>query len=507
MNVNIYENIERLLLYGLKKELISQWDLDYSRNQILHVLRLDDRQAAPSIREVPETPIEILAEMTKWALEKDVIEKDDITYHDRFDTKIMGCIAPRPSEVISHFYTLYQKVSPMAATRFYYKFSKDIHYVRTDRISQNKKWDVHTEYGTLEVTINLPKPEKGSSPIVVDKQLTGNHYPTCLLCKENVGFAGKANHPARQNLRIIPLRLSGEQWYLQFSPYIYYNEHVVVFSEEHQPMNISRKTFVRLLEFVEKFPHYFLGSNADLPIVGGSILSHDHYQGGNYDFPMAKASSEYSFDLRKYPDLKAEIIKWPMSVIRLRGKHRAQLVEAADDILTGWKQYEDPEAEIYAYTGDSPHNTITPIARRKGELFELDLVLRNNRTTNEHPEGLFHVPAEFHSIKKENIGLIEAMGLAVLPGRLSLELDALAEVLPSELAEIHIRENESIAKHLHWALKIKEKHPQLSKDNVSVILEEEVGEVFISILESAGVFKRHEKGRAAFRRFIDSIQS
>jgi UDPglucose--hexose-1-phosphate uridylyltransferase len=331
-------------------------------------------------------------------------------------------------------------------------------------------------------------------------------YPKCLLCKENEGYAGRVNHPARQNLRVIPLELSGEQWYLQFSPYVYYNEHAIVFSSEHRPMKISKKTFERILEFVEKFPHYFLGSNADLPIVGGSILSHDHFQGGKHDFPMAKAEMEKEYRFPSFPNVKAGIVKWPMSVIRLQSENRHELVHLADHILQCWKDYSDESVGIYAFTGDTPHNTITPIARRRGHLFELDLVLRNNRTSEEHPLGIFHPHQEVHHIKKENIGLIEVMGLAILPGRLKEELKTLADCLLKENYIEEIEKHQDIIKHLNWAITVKQKHPELNETNVLEILRQEVGLVFATILEHAGVFKRDKNGQNAFVRFIETVR-
>ncbi|WP_088102710.1 UDP-glucose--hexose-1-phosphate uridylyltransferase [Halalkalibacter urbisdiaboli] len=505
MGVNIHEQIERLLQYGLQKELISPWDLEYSRNQLLQVLQLDEPEVVEAKNEKLETPVEILEKIMEWAGANGRLEEDTVTYHDLLDTKIMGCLTGRPSEVIQAFYHKYDKESPKEATKAFYEFSKNVHYIRTDRIAKNEHWYAPTDYGDFEITINLSKPEKDPKAIAAAKNLKSSYYPECLLCKENVGYEGRVNHPARQNLRVIPLTLTQEQWYLQFSPYVYYNEHAIVFLGEHKPMKISRKTFARLLQFVEQFPHYFLGSNADLPIVGGSILSHDHFQGGSHDFPMAKAPIEKQFELKLFPKVKAGIVKWPMSVVRLQGTSQEELIEAANMILEKWKNYEDRSVQIHAFTDETPHNTITPIARRRGELFELDLVLRNNRTTDEHPDGLFHPHAEVHHIKKENIGLIEVMGLAVLPGRLQTELKELANVLLKSNAEEQISSNEEIAKHLSWALQVKESHPEMTCDNVLKILRDEVGQVFAEILEHAGVFKRNLEGEMAFKRFMESI--
>ena len=505
MSVNIHEQIERLLQYGLQKDLIAKWDIDYCRNQLIQTLNLTEAEPVEIKKEQLDSPVTILAEMITWAVNTKLIQKNTVTYQDLFDTQIMGCLTARPSEVISTFYDSYQNTSPEAATKAFYAFSKDVHYIRTDRIAKNEHWFSSTEYGDLEITVNLSKPEKDPKAIAAAKEFASSSYPTCLLCKENVGFAGRVNHPARQNLRIIPMTLMQEQWFLQFSPYVYYNEHAIVFKGEHEPMQISKKTFERLLEFVEQFPHYFLGSNADLPIVGGSILTHDHFQGGSHDFPMAKARVEQAFPLNKFPGIKAGIVKWPMSVIRLQGESREQLVKAADYILHSWKKYEDRSAEIHAFTGEEPHNTITPIARRRGGLFEIDLVLRNNRTTAEHPDGLFHPHAQVHHIKKENIGLIEVMGLAVLPGRLKEELQELAEVLLTNNVEEELKTRKNIVKHFEWALNIKAKHSNISNENVLSILQEEVGFIFATILEHAGVFKRNEEGIKAFNRFVQSL--
>ncbi|WP_100406518.1 UDP-glucose--hexose-1-phosphate uridylyltransferase [Bacillus solitudinis] len=506
VSVNIHKQIERLLQYGLKKDLITNWDIEYSRNQLLKILDLDEAEPVTIQNENLETPVDILGEILKWAVEHHRLEENTVTYHDLLDTQIMGCLTARPSEVIKDFYKKYHE-SPEEATKLFYDFSKNVHYIRTDRIAKNEHWYAPTEYGDLEITINLSKPEKDPKAIAAAKNLKSSSYPKCLLCKENVGFEGRVNHPARQNLRIIPLTLTKEQWYLQFSPYVYYNEHAIVFLGEHEPMKISKKTFARLLEFIEQFPHYFLGSNADLPIVGGSILSHDHFQGGSHDFPMAKAPIEKSFTVNAYPGVSAGIVKWPMSVVRLQGDSQEQLIHAAEYILESWKQYEDRSVDIYAFTGEIPHNTITPIARRRVELFEIDLVLRNNRTTEEHPDGLFHPHAEVHHIKKENIGLIEVMGLAVLPGRLQEELSELADVLLDEKAKQKIEQNEIISKHAGWALRVRESHPELSGSNVLNILHDEVGQVFAKILEHAGVFKRDLEGQAAFEKFMHSLNS
>jgi UDPglucose--hexose-1-phosphate uridylyltransferase len=506
MPLNISAEIGRLIQYGLKKGLISKWDVDYTRNRILEVLCLDDIEKVEVEDEDLNSPVEILEKILDWAAVNGRLEESTVTYRDLFDTKIMGCFAARPSEIIRTFYEEYNQKGPETATNHFYRFSQDIHYIRTDRIAKNEHWFTSTPYGDLEITINLSKPEKDPKAIAAARLLKQSTYPECLLCKENEGYAGRVNHPARQNLRVIPIELAGEQWYFQFSPYVYYNEHAIVFSAEHVPMKISKKTFERILEFVAKFPHYFLGSNADLPIVGGSILSHDHFQGGKHDFPMAKAEIEQEFSFSAFPNVKAGIVKWPMSVIRLQGENRYELIELADYILQKWKGYSDESVDIQAFSGDTPHNTITPIARRRENLFELDLVLRNNRTSEEHPLGIFHPHQEVHHIKKENIGLIEVMGLAILPGRLKEELKTLAECLVHDNYVEQIRKHPNIIKHLDWAIAVKQKYPNLNEANVLKILREEVGLVFMTILEHAGVFKRNKEGKEAFERFIETIR-
>ena len=499
MPVNIHLQIERLIQFAIKKQLIDATDKDYSRNLILDVLGLDEAIEVTVESEEFDSPVEILEEMLDWAADRGLLQENTVTYRDLLDTKIMGCLVPRPSEVQRIFQGKYQQ-DPKEATEYFYQLSKQSHYIRTDRIAKNEHWYSPTEYGDMEITINLSKPEKDPKAIAAAKLLKESSYPKCLLCKENVGYAGRVNHPARQNLRTIPVTLNDEGWYLQYSPYVYYHEHSILFRGDHVPMKISKQTFTRLLAFVHQYPHYFVGSNADLPIVGGSILSHDHFQGGFHDFPMAKAEIEQKFESRQYPDVVVGIVKWPMSVVRLQSTNRQSIVELADHILQVWKGYSDHEVEIHAYTDDTPHNTITPIARRNGELFELDLVLRNNRTSDEHPFGIFHPHAEVHHIKKENIGLIEVMGLAVLPGRLLEELKLLADALVS-----HDFRNEEIAKHLEWAERLKQKYEVINEENVHTILKDEVGIVFSNILEHAGVFKRNDKGNEAFVKFIENV--
>ncbi|WP_370297838.1 UDP-glucose--hexose-1-phosphate uridylyltransferase [Ammoniphilus sp. YIM 78166] len=506
MTESIYTHVQRLLQYGIKKKLITEWDLDLTRNAILDVLGLRDWDVIEMGEEEEPSLFSILNSILDWAEAQGKLEADSITYRDLLDTKIMGCLVPRASEVIRTFNDAYEQRGPEAATQYFYEFSQDVHYIRTDRIAKNQHWLGPTEYGDMEITINLSKPEKDPIAIAAERNMIQRStYPECLLCKENVGYAGRVNHPARQNHRIIPVELADELWYFQYSPYVYYNEHCIVFSEEHKPMKISKKTFERLLGFVEKFPHYFIGSNADLPIVGGSILSHDHFQGGNHEFPMAKAPVEKEFSFREYPDVKAGIVRWPMSVIRLSGNNPNDLVELGAYILACWTTYSDESVDILSHTEGIPHNTITPIARRRGTSFELDLVLRNNRTNDEHPLGIFHPHQEVHHIKKENIGLIEVMGLAVLPGRLKEELRILGECLISDDPVQEIETYPEVMKHLHWALGIKQSHPQLNPANVQQILQQEVGNIFSKVLEHAGVFKRDLAGNQAFVRFLHSI--
>lgn len=503
--MNVYKSIERLLQYGLNKQLFKEMDKDYVRNQLLHVLNLDDYEESIVEEEVYESPVPTLNDLLNWAEQNGHLSNSSVTERDLLDTALMGCLTGRPSEVYNQFQQQMEREGIEAATKGFYDFSKAIHYIRTDRIAKNESWFTETEYGNLEITINLSKPEKDPKEIAAAKHAKQANYPKCLLCKENVGFAGRVNHPARQNLRTIPLQLGDENWHLQFSPYVYYNEHAIVFKEKHEPMKITKNTFERLLKFVKKFPHYFLGSNADLPIVGGSILSHDHFQGGKHEFPMAKADYETTFTIDRYPSVKAGIVKWPMSVIRLQGESVTEMTEAAYYIFQRWTGYSDDSVGIHAFSNDTPHNTITPIARKRDGKFELDLVLRNNRTNEEHPDGIFHPHKDVHHIKKENIGLIEVMGLAVLPGRLQEELQELADALCSASPEKVILENEKIAKHSEWALKVGKKYTTLNDDNTLSILQEEVGLIFLEILKHAGVYKRDAAGRKAFRDFAHSL--
>ncbi|MFY2223665.1 UDP-glucose--hexose-1-phosphate uridylyltransferase [Bacillus altitudinis] len=504
MTIDIFEKLEQLIQYGINKELISPLDMDYTRNRLLEVLGLDDAEA----RTVSgDSDLEdILMPMLDWAVETGLIPDGTDTYRDLLDAKIMGCLVAPPSVIYAKFEEKRKHCGPKAATSWFYEMQQHAHYIHTGRIAKNVQWFTPTEDGELEITINLSKPEKDPKAIAEAKQLSQKQYPLCLLCKENVGFGGRINHPARQNHRIIPVTLTNESWFMQFSPYVYYNEHCIVFKGEHEPMQISKKTFERLLSFISIYPHYFIGSNADLPIVGGSILSHDHFQGGAHEFPMAKAKMEEVFSLEKFPRVKAGIVKWPMSVIRLQSSDQQTLAEAADFILHEWKMYSDPEAGLFSHTGETPHNTITPIARRHGDEYELDLVLRNNRTDKQHPGGIFHPHKEVHHIKKENIGLIEVMGLAVLPGRLAEELSQLKAALLSKHPLEEIKACPSIMKHESWAERLIEENT-FTKDNVEAILQKEIGLIFSRILAQAGVFKRTEQGKTAFKRFIQTLHT
>ncbi len=447
---------------------------------------------------------EILGRMCDYACEHGLIAEDSVVYRDLFDTKIMGMLMPRPSEVIRRFRELYETESPMAATDYYYKLSKDSDYIRRYRICKDMKWIASTQYGDLDITINLSKPEKDPKAIAAAKNAKQSGYPKCLLCRENEGYAGRVNHPARQNHRIIPVTINGSQWGFQYSPYVYYNEHCIVFNFQHVPMKIDHAAFCKLFDFVKQFPHYFVGSNADLPIVGGSILSHDHFQGGHYEFAMAKAPVERQFAVHGFEDVEAGVVKWPMSVIRLSGTDTDRIIALADMILDKWRGYTDEGAFIYAYTGNEPHNTITPIARKRGEKFELDLVLRNNITTEEHPLGVYHPHAKLHHIKKENIGLIEVMGLAVLPARLK---DEMAQLKAAMLSGANLREDAVLAKHADWVDEFSSKYGNIDVGNIDSVIETEIGLVFMEVLEDAGVYKRTPEGQEAFGRFIQYVSN
>ena len=489
--------IESLISYAMNKGLALPEDHTVLLNKLLEVLAMDGYE--PSEEPQSGDLEEILSGILDYACEKGLCE-DNITARDLFDTKIMGILTPMPREVIAIFNELY-KQDPVKATDWYYNFSCDTDYIRRYRIAKDMRWKYQSPYGEMDITINLSKPEKDPKAIAAAKLAPQSGYPKCQLCPENEGYAGRMNHPARQNHRIIPIRVDGSDWCLQYSPYVYYNEHCIVFNKEHIPMKIDRSAFRKLLSFVEAFPHYFVGSNADLPIVGGSILSHEHFQGGHYTFAMETAPVEQELSFPGYEDVKAGIVAWPMSVIRLTGAEPERLTDLADKILTAWRGYSDESADILAITGDEPHNTITPIARRRGENFELDLVLRNNRTTEEHPLGLFHPHADKHHIKKENIGLIEVMGLAVLPSRLKKELSDLAEAI---LAGKDIASDEVLGKHTAWVNEIRSR-VTFTPENAMDILLQETGRVFSEVLEDAGVYKCTPAGRDAFLKFVQSV--
>ncbi|MCI9428321.1 MAG: UDP-glucose--hexose-1-phosphate uridylyltransferase [Eubacterium sp.] len=508
----IQERVLDLVDYGLATGLIEEADKCFTTNRLLELFGLDEleddiaaahKKKDGLTREAAEASLEdILKDMLDYAYENGIAKENSIVYRDLLDTKIMSLLTPRPSEVIAKFQKLYEK-DPKEATDYFYTLSRDTDYIRRYRIKKDLKWTTETAYGTLDITVNLSKPEKDPKAIAAAKLAKQSGYPKCLLCRENEGYAGRVNHPARQNHRIIPVTINQSGWYFQYSPYVYYNEHCIVFNSDHTPMKIERATFGKLLDFVEQFPHYFVGSNADLPIVGGSILSHDHFQGGNYEFAMAKAPVEQEISFAGFEDVKAGIVKWPMSVIRLDCHSKDRLIDLADKILNAWRGYTDKEAYIFAETDNEPHNTITPIARKRGELFELDLVLRNNITTEEHPMGLYHPHAKLHHIKKENIGLIEVMGLAVLPARLKDEMASLQEAV---LSGADLRADETLAKHADWAEEFLPKYESVTKENIEGIIQKEIGLVFSEVLEDAGVYKCTSEGRAAFLRFIDSVK-
>ena len=495
----IDKSIRKLVCYGLEKELFTKRDEVYVTNRLLEILGLDEYDCSEDFSDVCLE--ETLAELLDYAAGKGLTE-DSVVYRDLFDTRLMGALMPRPSEVTDKFNELYS-VSPKAATDYFYKLSQDSDYIRRYRVEKDIKWVTATEYGDLDITINLSKPEKDPKAIAAAKNAPQAGYPKCMLCRECEGYAGRVNFPARQNHRVIPVRINGRDWCFQYSPYVYYNEHCIVFNSMHTPMAINRDTFKKLLDFVRQFPHYFVGSNADLPIVGGSILSHDHFQGGNYTFAMAKAPVERPLVFDGFEDVKAGIVKWPMSVIRTSSEDPERLTELADKILKAWRGYTDESAFIFAETDGEPHNTITPIARKRESLYELDLVLRNNITTKEHPLGVYHPHAELHHIKKENIGLIEVMGLAVLPSRLKGEMAALEQGM---LENRDISSDEQLAKHAEWAEDIKKRHPDINSGNISGIIRDEIGHVFAKVLEHAGVYKRTPEGTAAFIRFAESVK-
>ena len=499
-NETILKRIRQLTAYVEANGLIDPLDRIYAHNTLISALDLNAYEDIPCDMDAPLE--EILSDINDFAFENGLIPDNGVTQRDLFDAKIMGLLTPRPSEVIAKFRELYND-DPAKATDWYYAFSRATDYIRTYRIKKDLKWDVPSVYGDIDITINLSKPEKDPKAIAAAKNLPQSSYPKCALCPENEGYAGNLRAAARQNHRIIPITIAGEPWKFQYSPYVYYNEHCIALSDEHSPMQIERDTFRRLLDFEEIFPHYFIGSNADLPIVGGSILSHNHFQGGHYTFAMEKAPVEKEISFKGFEDIKAGLVKWPMSVIRISGTDKERLVELADKILVAWRGYTDEAAFVYAETEGEPHNTITPIARRRDGAFELDLVLRNNITTEEHPLGVYHPHAELHNIKKENIGLIEVMGLAVLPARLKAEMETLEDVI---LSGASVSSNETVAKHADWFDKFKANYT-FTRENTAEILRAEIGKTFVCVLEDAGVYKCTEEGRAAFLRFIDALNA
>ena len=495
----LYKNIKKLVEYGIRTGLTPECERIYTTNLLLELFKEDDYEDV-SI-EGEELDLEqILKELLDEAVARGLVE-DSVVFRDLFDTKLMNCLLPRPAQVQKTFWEEYEK-SPEAATAFFYKFSQDSDYIRRYRVKKDMKWKVDSPYGEIDITINLSKPEKDPKAIAAAGAAKASSYPKCQLCMENEGYAGRANHPARETHRIIPITINDSKWGFQYSPYVYYNEHCIVFNGQHVPMKIDRNAFIKLLDFVKQFPHYFLGSNADLPIVGGSILSHDHFQGGNYTFALAKAHIEIPVTIPGYEDVEAGIVKWPLSVLRIRHADEKRLIDLADHVLQAWRGYTDEEAFIFAETEGTPHNTITPIARKKGDMYELDLTLRNNITTEEHPLGVYHPHAQYHNIKKENIGLIEVMGLAVLPSRLKEELEILADYM---VEGGDIRSNEKIAKHADWVDSFLPKYDSITRDNVMDILKEETGIVFTHVLEDAGVYKCTEDGRKAFMRFVETL--
>ena len=495
----LFKNIKKLVQYGIDTGLTPECERVYTTNLLLDLFGEDNYEDVDITGEKIELET-VLKELLDEAVSRGLIE-DSIVYRDLFDTKMMNCLMPRPAQVQSEFAKKYE-ASPVEATNYFYKLSQDSDYIRRYRIAKDRKWTVDSDYGVIDITINLSKPEKDPKAIAAAKNAKVSTYPKCQLCVENEGYAGRINHPARENHRIIPITVNDSAWGFQYSPYVYYNEHCIVFNGAHTPMKIEKATFVKLFDFVKLFPHYFLGSNADLPIVGGSILSHDHFQGGNYTFAMAKAPMERRFTVTGYEDVEVGIVKWPLSVLRLRGKDETRLIELGAHVLDVWRGYTDEAAFVFAETDGEPHNTITPIARKVGDIFELDLALRNNITTEEHPLGVYHPHAERHHIKKENIGLIEVMGLAVLPARLKGEMEVLADYIVNKK---DIRSHEQIEKHADWVDRFLPQYHAITAENVMGILEQEVGKVFVSVLEDAGVFKCTPEGREAFERFINTL--
>lgn len=494
------ESVKKLITYALDHSLIKDSDRIFMTNRILEVIGADSYDE-PQEEYNSIDLSEVLSDLTDYAVKNGTLKENDPTHRDLFDTKIMSVLIQRPSEIIDKFNSLY-KSSAKEATDFYYNFSQDTNYIRRDRIKRDVKWVTSTEYGDLDITINLSKPEKDPKAIAAARLMPQSGYPKCQLCYENEGYAGRINHPARQNHRIIPITIDGSPWGFQYSPYVYYNEHCIVFNSKHVPMKIDESAFRKLFDFVKLFPHYFVGSNADLPIVGGSILSHEHFQGGHYEFAMAKAEIEKEYKINGFDDVTCGRVKWPMSVLRLRSSNCEKVIALGSKILDAWRTYNDESCFIFSETDGEKHNTVTPIARRKGDKFELDLVLRNNITTDEHPLGVFHPHSEIHNIKKENIGLIEVMGLAVLPSRLKSEMALLKETV---LSGKDFENDESIGKHYSWFKSFESKY-NFTEENIDDILHDEIGKTFSKALEHAGVFKRDENGMAGFDNFVDSLK-
>ena len=497
---NISDLIKELVKYGKDRSLVDKEDEVYTINRLIELF--NENEYAPSEGEVEFREIHlILEDMLAFAVEKGLV-KDTIANKDIFDTKIMGMLTPPPSYVRKEFKERYDK-DPKDATDYYYHFSRATNYIRDDRIAKDEKWTSETEFGLMDITINLSKPEKDPKDIAAQGAMKKSGYPACLLCRENEGYAGHLAHPARNNHRIIPITLCGEAYNLQYSPYVYYNEHCIIFNDKHTPMKIDKDAFAKIIDFVRQFPHYTAGSNADLPIVGGSILSHDHFQGGGYEFAMVRAPYEREFKIKDFPNVHAGTIKWPLSTIRLQSSSAEDIVDAADLILKAWRGYTDEDAFIYAETDGTPHNTITPIARMRGDLYELDLVLRNNITTDEFPAGVYHPHQEYHHIKRENIGLIEVMGLAVLPARLKKEMSVLEQAILNGEDLSAKPETES---HKEWAEGWIKKYDDINADNIHRIVQNEIADVFSHVLEDAGVYKRTEEGISAFKRFTDMFE-
>ena len=493
--------IDKLVSYAIKKNLIEMEDATYCTNRVLALLQCDDYSPTGETFTENDTIAEILDSLLKYASSKNLVDYESIVSKDIFDTEIMGIFTDRPSNITKKFYSLYEQ-SPELATQYFYKLSNDNNYIRKDRIDKNIKWTTPSEYGNIEITINMSKPEKDPKAIALAGKQKSVAYPKCQLCMQNVGYKGRVNHPARANHRVIPVEICGQPWGFQYSPYVYYNEHCILLNQAHTPMKIDRSAFEKLLDFVEKFPHYIIGSNADLPIVGGSILSHEHFQGGNHEFAMMSAPSEKDYSIKGFEDVTVSRVKWPMSVVRLTSSNKDSLLNLADKILNSWRNYSDEDVFIFAETDGVPHNTITPIACFKDDKYILNLVLRNNITTELYPLGVYHPHQELHHIKKENIGLIEVMGLAVLPARLYHELKLLSKVMANNE---DVSQYEELQKHADWSKEVLSKHPELNSTNAYDILLQETGLVFTKVLEHAGVFKRDLQVLSAYDKFIQSI--